>query len=422
MTGPSQPEAIPGETISLQESRRLAKRHKMGRAWYVLFQAATMVGIIALATLLLKIIDQSFGYVAFENEVDPQSLAVDGVLIEDLPKEALVQILQDNISVGVFRRLESEKPFNERSRSDVYDLVVQRVVEPKVVHTWPLSVSLLQRSSVLAEAGEKYPEAYITFVSWIDPQFVTSPQSSDPVLAGVRTAILGSLWTIMITILIAFPLGVGTAIYLQEYAHDNRINRLIQTNINNLAGVPSIIYGMLGLAIFVRSLGAITSGSAFGVGDPSTANGRTILSAGLTLALLILPVIIINGQEAIRAVPASLRQASYGLGATRWQTVWHHVLPNPIPGILTGAILAISRAIGETAPLVVVGASTFITFDPTGPFAKFTTLPIQIYQWTSRPQPEFRNIAAAAILVLLILLLSLNASAVLLRNRFSRRI
>ncbi|RPI33031.1 MAG: phosphate ABC transporter permease PstA [Chloroflexota bacterium] len=394
----------------------------MGRAWYVLFQAATMVGIIALATLLLKIIDQSFGYVAFENEVDPQSLAVDGVLIEDLPKEALVQILQDNISVGVFRRLESEKPFNERSRSDVYDLVVQRVVEPKVVHTWPLSVSLLQRSSVLAEAGEKYPEAYITFVSWIDPQFVTSPQSSDPVLAGVRTAILGSLWTIMITILIAFPLGVGTAIYLQEYAHDNRINRLIQTNINNLAGVPSIIYGMLGLAIFVRSLGAITSGSAFGVGDPSTANGRTILSAGLTLALLILPVIIINGQEAIRAVPASLRQASYGLGATRWQTVWHHVLPNPIPGILTGAILAISRAIGETAPLVVVGASTFITFDPTGPFAKFTTLPIQIYQWTSRPQPEFRNIAAAAILVLLILLLSLNASAVLLRNRFSRRI
>ena len=155
--------------------------------------------------------------------------------------------------------------------------------------------------------------------------------------------------------------------------------------------------------------------------DPTTANGRTILSAGLTLGLLILPLIIINAQEAIRAVPNSLRQASYGLGATKWQTIWHHVLPNALPGILTGTILAISRAIGETAPLVVVGASTFITVDPTGPFSKFTTLPIQIYQWTARPQDEFRNIAAAAIIVLLVLLLALNATAVLLRNRFSRR-
>jgi phosphate transport system permease protein len=172
----------------------------------------------------------------------------------------------------------------------------------------------------------------------------------------------------------------------------------------------------------VRALETLTSGALFGAVDPTTANGRTILSASLTLGLLILPLIIINGQEAIRAVPGSLRQASYGLGATKWQTVWHHVLPSALPGILTGTILAISRAIGETAPLVVIGASTYITFDPDGPFSKFTTLPIQIYQWTSRPQDEFRNIAAAAIIVLLILLLSLNASAVLLRNRFSRRV
>jgi phosphate transport system permease protein len=158
------------------------------------------------------------------------------------------------------------------------------------------------------------------------------------------------------------------------------------------------------------------------VEDPTTANGRTIVSAGLTIALLILPLIIINAQEAIRAVPNSLRQASYGLGATKWQTVWSHVLPNSISGILTGTILAISRAIGETAPLVVVGASTFITVDPNGPFSKFTTLTIQIYQWTARPQDEFRNIAAAAIIVLLVMLLTLNASAVLLRNRFSRRL
>jgi phosphate transport system permease protein len=177
---------------------------------------------------------------------------------------------------------------------------------------------------------------------------------------------------------------------------------------------------MLGLVIFVRALEALTSGSLFGVGDPTTANGRTIVSAGLTLGLLILPLLIINAREAIRAVPSSLRQASYGLGATKWQTVWNHVLPGALPGILTGTILAISRAIGETAPLVVIGASTFIMVDPNGPFAKFTTLPIQIYQWTSRPQDEFRHLAAAAILVLLVLLLTLNATAIVLRNRFSR--
>jgi phosphate transport system permease protein len=214
---------------------------------------------------------------------------------------------------------------------------------------------------------------------------------------------------------------MGAAIYLEEYATDNSLNRLIQTNINNLAGVPSIVYGILGLAIFVRALERLTSGEIFGLVDPTTANGRTVLAAGLTLGLLVLPIIIINAQEAIRAVPQSLRKASYGLGATKWQTVWSHVLPNAIPGILTGTILAISRAIGETAPLVVVGASTAISFDPSSPFSKFTTLPIQIYQWTSRPQDEFRSLAAASILVLLIILLSLNASAILLRNRFSRK-
>ena len=178
----------------------------------------------------------------------------------------------------------------------------------------------------------------------------------------------------------------------------------------------------MGLALFVRLLNQVTSGAVFGFTDPTTANGRTLLSAGWTLALLILPLIIINAQEAIKAVPNSLREASFGMGATRWQTVWNHVLPSALPGILTGTILAVSRAIGETAPLVVVGASTFITFDPTGPFSKFTTLPIQIYQWTSRPQGVFRNLAAGAIIVLLLILLSMNAIAVILRNKYSRRI
>jgi phosphate transport system permease protein len=283
--------------------------------------------------------------------------------------------------------------------------------------------SLFNRDRIEADMAEKFQDADLQFVSWLDPKFLTMAQSSEPEKAGVRTALLGSLFVIGITILFSFPLGVGAAIYLEEYADpDKWFNRIIQTNINNLAGVPSIIYGILGLAIFVRLLEPLTSGALFAssAGD-ATANGRTILAAGLTLGVLILPLLIINAQEAIKAVPISLRQASFGLGGTRWQTVWYHVLPGALPGILTGTILAVSRAIGETAPLVVIGASTFITSDPDGPFSKFTVLPIQIYQWTSRPQAEFHNIAAAAIIVLLALLLSLNAAAVLLRNRFSQR-
>jgi phosphate transport system permease protein len=250
---------------------------------------------------------------------------------------------------------------------------------------------------------------------------VRSPQNPEPELAGIRTAILGSLWLLAVTALFAFPVGVAAAIYLEEYAGVSRLNRLIQTNINNLAGVPSIIYGMLGLAIFVRALESFTSGSAVGAtsaGD--VANGRTVLSAGLTLGLLVLPVVIISAQEAIRAVPQSLRRAGLALGASKWQTIRAHVLPNAAPGILTGTILSMARAFGESAPLVVVGASTFITVDPSGPFSKFTALPIQIFQWTSRPQPEFQHIAAAAIVVLLVMLLALNGTAIILRNRFQR--
>ena len=406
----------------IQFANNLPARHRSGRLWQMVFLASTVVGIVVLTALLFNIVNGAFGLAAVQVKVDPATLAMDGVPIEDQTKEQLVQVLEGSLKPSVFQRLVTEKPFEQRSRKEVYDLVVERVVEPKVEQTWPLFDSLLHRQEILAEIAQEYPDAEAQFLSWIDGKFLVTPQSSQAERAGVRTAILGSLWTIAITIAVAFPVGVGAAIYLEEYARDNWINRLIRTNINNLAGVPSIIYGMLGLAIFVRALEMLTSGTAFGLADPTTANGRTILSAGLTLALLILPVIIINGQEAIRAVPTSLREASFGLGATKWQTVWAHVLPNALPGILTGTILAISRAIGETAPLVVIGASTFINKDPSGPFSKFTTLPIQIYQWTSRPQAEFRNIAAAAILVLLALLLALNATAILLRNRYSRRL
>jgi phosphate transport system permease protein len=399
----------------------LVTRNRKGVLWHVLFQASTVVGIVALIALMLNIINSAFGYVAYEARVDPDTLAVDGVPLTEQSKEQLMSVLQLNISSGAFNTLEKQKPFADRTSEEVRQLITERVIRPDIVGVWNLWTSLTQAGEIRATLAQEHPDAELDFVSWLTTDFVTRPQTSEALTAGVRTAILGSLWTILFTILLAFPIGVGAAIYLEEYAADNWLNRIIQTNINNLAGVPSIIYGILGLAIFVRTLEPLTSGEVFGLVNPTTANGRTVLSAGLTLGLLVLPLIIINAQEAIRAVPRSLRNASYGVGATKWQTVWSHVLPNAIPGILTGTILAISRAIGETAPLVVVGASTAISFDPDSPFSKFTTLPIQIYQWTSRPQDEFRSLAAASILVLLVLLLSLNASAVLLRNRFSRK-
>jgi phosphate transport system permease protein len=396
-------------------------RRRKGSIWRWILQLSTIIGIIALLALLLNIINGAFGYAALEAKVDPATLAVNGVPLEEQSKEQLIGVLQSNLSSGAFNKLERDQSFAERSRANVYQLVVERIVKYDIKASWQLWDSLTRSSEIKATVARDYPNAQLRFISWFTTDFVSRPQSSEALTAGVRTAILGSLWTILFTILLAFPLGVGAAIYLEEYATDNWLNRLIRTNINNLAGVPSIVYGILGLAIFVRTLEPLTSGAIFGLVDPTTANGRTVLAAGLTLGLLVLPIIIINAQEAIRAVPQSLRNASYGLGATKWQTVWSHVLPNALPGVLTGTILAVSRAIGETAPLVVVGASTAISFDPASPFSKFTTLPIQIYQWTSRPQDEFRSLAAAAILVLLIILLSLNASAIVLRNRFSRR-
>ena len=411
-SGPSQRPAFQAD---------ISRRRRWGLLWRFIFQASTLIGIIALGALLFTIIDRSFGFIAVQNQIDPASLAMDGVPLEDLTKQQLVEILEAPVSAGLMRRLEHDLPFAQRSREDVYNLVQERVVKPEIVATWSLTDSLLRQQAIRQTVSRDYPQAELRFRAWINPRFLTSPQSSMPAQAGVRTAILGSLWTIAITILAAFPIGVGAAIYLEEYAPDNALSRIIRTNIDNLAGVPSIIYGMLGLAIFVRGLAGLTSGASFGLSDPATANGRTVLSAGLTLALLILPLIIINAEEAIRAVPHSLRLASYALGATKWQTTWHHVLPSALPGILTGTILAVSRAIGETAPLIVVGASTFIAVDPSGPFSKFTALPVQIYQWTTRPQDQFRHLAAAAIIVLLLLLLSLNATAVLLRNRYQRR-
>jgi len=403
-------------------------RRRRGTLFGVLFMASTLVGIVALTALIVSIVNDSFGYVAVQNERDPQALAAlamgqdapgsPDVTLADLDKDALVRILASGVSAGRMRALEAWQPMKERTREDVLDLVVAEVVRPTIVRSWPLLHSLLNKADIEATAAG-IPDANLEWRNWISWDFVASPQSSNPAIAGVRTAIFGSLWVVAISMFFAVPLGIGAAVYLEEYSDRNWFSNLVDTNINNLAGVPSIIYGLLGLAIFVRALEPLTSGAMFGASDPTTANGRTALAAGLTLGLLTLPLIIINAREAIRAVPSSLREASYGLGATRWQTVWSHVLPNAIGGILTGSILAVSRAIGETAPLVVVGASTFITMDPSGPFSKFTVLPAQIYQWTARPQAEFRNLAAAASLTLLLMLIVMNSVAVYLRNRYS---
>jgi phosphate transport system permease protein len=399
----------------------LNARKARGQRRLALFMVATVFAVVSLITLVASIVNDAFGYVLLEDTVSPASLDRDGVALKDLGAAALTEILREHVSRRYFMKLEADVPFQDRTREDILDLVMAEVVASEVQKTWNLNDSLFHRSEVVAWVEEHAPEGRLEFRAWLNPAFLKNSQASRAVDAGVRGALIGSLLTILITIAFAFPIGIGAAIYLEEYAKPNRLNRFIQTNIYNLAGVPSIIYGMLGLAIFVRFLEPLTSGALFGaITDPTTANGRTIFSAGLTLALLILPVIIINAQEALKAVPATLRYSSYAVGATKWQTILHHVLPASMDRILTGTVLAVSRAVGETAPLVVVGASAFLTKDPTGIFSKFTTLPIQIYQWTARPQQEYRNAAAAAILVLLALLLTLNASAIVLRNRFRK--
>ncbi len=415
------PPGKPGLRTDADFAANLDARKNRGKRRLALFMAATVFAVVSLVTLIASVVNDAFGYVLLVDTVSPTTLARDGVALEDLDGEALIAILREHVSRRYFMKLEADAPLADRPRAELLDLVMAEVVQSEAEKTWTFAQSVFDGKSVRAWVAENAPEGRLRFRAWLNPSFLKKSQAPRALDAGVRGALLGSFLTILITLVFAFPIGIGAAVYLEEYARPNRFNRFIQTNIYNLAGVPSIIYGMLGLTIFVRFMEPLTSGVFFGaVTDPTTANGRTVFSAGLTLALLILPVIIINAQEALKAVPATLRYSSYAVGATKWQTILHHVLPASMDRILTGTVLAVSRAVGETAPLVVVGASAFLTKDPTGIFSKFTTLPIQIYQWTARPQQEYRNAAAAAILVLLALLLTLNASAIVLRNRFRK--
>lgn len=576
-------------------STRLKQRHQRGTIGKWFNFMSILIAILALIALFANVVNEAFGTVGIVNTIEPETLT-DGRPLEELSNQELAVILADNVG-GRLRVLirdniskvpnaeftsatvaavvgdenatygdqllsdlepaqQAEVLANYASSSAIRNLVLVEVVEQQVIASYPLSDAIFNFETVSEKIVgadlAQYKETFgieddptveiIRFYSWLDAEFVTTPMSSTPALAGIRTALIGSIGLMLVVVIVALPVGVGAAIYLEEYATDSFVNRLIETNVRNLAGVPSIIYGMLGLAIFVRALAPFTSGLMFqynfdvptperivnnrlapifedGIaftndelvnstdlsddamreivntflhyGTPTltmtgstdireltdsmanalntsidvnevslddehdieirgryyaftltndipvsretfdelmasliringfSPNGRTLISAGLTLVLLILPIIIINSQEAIRAVPYAIREASYGLGATRWQTIQKQVLPAALPGIMTGTILAVSRAVGETAPLIVVGAATFLLSDPTSPFAQFTAMPIQIFQWTARPQGQFADIAAAAIIVLLVLMLTLNAVAILVRNRFS---
>ena len=239
---------------------------------------------------------------------------------------------------------------------------------------------------------------------WLDFDFLTNYMSRKPELAGIKAAVMGTIITIVFTALFTVPVGVGAAIYLEEYAPKNRLTQIIEINISNLAGVPSVVYGLLGLGVFVQLMSL----------------GKVVLAGALTLGLLVLPIVILASREAIRAVPNEYRLGAFALGADQWQVIKGTVLPSALPGILTGTILALSRAIGEAAPLLVISGLVYVTFVP-GPLDRFTVLPLQIFTWVGRPQEEFRSLAAAGIIVLLVILLSMNAVAVLVRNKYQTR-
>lgn len=560
------------------EKTNLLKRNLKGKNWARFFFSSNFIGLSILIILLLHIINSAYGLVIVRNAVEPAALS--DRPLEELTEAELTQIfidqevnmrviIRDTLSV-IAREEFTLKPIEEvlagriypeeratdlindltleeqaqilsdnLSQADLLDLMTNTVIKPTVDRSWTLVDSVLNREKIERIATEEFPNDTLQYKSWINFDFITSSVSSSATTAGLRTALLGSFWIILVTAPTALIIGVSAAIYLEEYAKDNALNRIISINIRTLAGIPSVIYGMLGLAVFAQALSVMTGGYLLGQNLPTQSrdqivvmvqeslgvprlsgdaradlssslaaaeteiegfalmreavgsdvltdeeynrlfrtfldyrtvrwnridafstpselmaredieraidvnkltleqfdllraslrtygtfniNGRTVVSAGLTLALLVLPVIIISAQEALRAVPGSIREASYGVGATQWQTIIRQVLPSALPAILTGIILSVSRAIGETAPLLVVGASTFIGVDPNGLFSKFTVVPIQIYQWTSRPELEFKNVAAAAIIVLLIVMLLLNGTAIIIRNRFSRR-
>ncbi|QBP40903.1 phosphate ABC transporter permease PstA [Paenisporosarcina antarctica] len=283
--------------------------------------------------------------------------------------------------------------------------VVKRMSGRMIVNKIFQAIFLVATLFALLTLGVLFYRIISQGMGFLTPDFFMNFSSRFPEKAGIKAALVGSLWMMAVVAPVSLILGVGSAIYLEEYATKNKINSFIRMNIANLAGVPSVVFGLLGLTIFVRALSL----------------GNSILAAGFTMSLLILPVIVVASQESIRAVPKELREASYAMGATKWQTIAKVVLPSAIPGILTGGILALSRAIGETAPLVVIGIPVIIQFLPENFLSQFTAMPMQIFDWAKRPQEAYQSVAAAGIIVLMIFLLAMNSIAVIIRNKFQKR-
>ena len=283
--------------------------------------------------------------------------------------------------------------------------VVKRMSSRMIVNKIFKALFFLATLFALIALGVLFYRILTQGIGYLSLDFFSNFGSRFPEKAGIFAALVGSLWMMAVIAPVSLILGIGSAIYLEEYAKKGKVNDFIRMNISNLAGVPSVVFGLLGLTIFVRAL----------------ALGNSVLAAGFTMSLLILPVIIVSSQEAIRAVPKELREASYGMGATKWQTIARVVLPSAIPGIITGGILALSRAIGETAPLVVIGIPVIIQFVPENLLSQFTAMPMQIFDWSKRPQEEFQSVAAAGIIVLMVFLLLMNSIAVFIRNKFQKR-
>lgn len=400
-------------TIDAAQLRILEVRRRTGLFWTSVVTLVAAIAAVMIVWFVLGIVNDAAGYILVSYQRTPPENRA------SLDREARIALLQAEASAGVLRRIESEEPLQTRSAAELDRLLEQFVFQPEVVRTWTLFESVTRHDAILA-AAEEVPSGELRFHSWITPSFLVEPLDRRPLVTGIRTALLGSIWIVALSMVIAFPVGVATALFITEYAQDGRFARFVRANVETMASVPSIIYGILGLALFVRTMGSVTSGAAIGLGDGSTA-GRTILSAGLTLAVLVLPAIIINARDILEGVPTGYREACFAVGARRSTIVVRRILPSVSGQLVTVLFLAISRVIGETAPLLVVGAAAFITVDPSGIFSRFTSLPTQIFFWSARPQGASGNLAAAAMIVLMVLSIGLNVVFVFIKRTFESR-
>jgi len=388
-----------GQQPRMQASPALRRRHLQGRVFAVVCGVATFVGVVMLAVLLLDVVMDSTGWIWSRVDRDPRMFAL--LQETDAAFAERAAEIDPGLLTGMQRKLDARRGRAARNNETLSDAQLADIRMDYLHGKYSNDETYFERFEMQPTTGQRLAVAG----GIIGDVFANFP-SRHPSKAGIKSAIFGSFWLLLLTALIAIPIGIAAAVYLEEYAAKNRLNRFIEVNIANLAGVPSIVYGILGLAVFVRGMQL----------------GRVVLAGALTMTLLILPVIIIAAREAIKAVPDSIRQGAFALGGTRWEVVRHHVLPVAMPGMLTGVILAMSRAIGETAPMIMIGALSYVAFVPQGPLDDFTVLPIQIYNWVAMPNQEFHLLAACGIFILLGVLLLMNSAAIYIRHRAQRNI